>query len=82
MITQIRFERIGTKTNLPIVQIASTDFNEVFRVIEHEVGKEGFLVHKLSYRWNVDGDDRCYVLSFPTNNVVAVFRMDNVRPHK
>lgn len=80
MITQIRFERIGSVTNLPIVQVASTDLFEVFRVIEHEVAKQGFLPHKLSYRWNVDGDNRSYVLSFPANNIVAVFSMHNVRP--
>jgi hypothetical protein len=78
MITQIKFERLGGNTKLPIVQIVGNDLWQVVRVIETEAMKEGINPALLNFRWDPVGDGKNYLIRHATNSVIGVFTIINV----
>lgn len=78
MITQIRFERLGTNTKLPVIQIAGNDLWDVIRVIETEATKEGISPVLINFRWDPAGDGKNYLIRHATNSVIGVFTITNV----
>jgi hypothetical protein len=78
MITQIRFERLGSNTKLPIIQIVGNDLWQVVRVIETEATKEGINPAMLNFRWDPAGDGKNYLIRHATNSVIGVFTIMNV----
>ena len=78
MITQIKFERLGGNTRLPITQIVGNDLWQVVRVIETEAMKEGINPALLNFRWDPAGDGKNYLFRHATNSVIGVFTVINV----
>lgn len=77
-ITQIRFERLGSETKLPVIQIYGNDLFQVVRVIETEATKLGINPAMLNFRWDPAGDGKNYLIRHATNSVIGVFTITNV----